>query len=98
MNKNTNFHVRNLRNTTTHRRNGQSWIDYYIEQSGSRATRCSVVECGGSFEVGAHVTIVDGRTSGSWYIAPFCKGCNHHTNTDIMVLKASTILVPATTL
>jgi hypothetical protein len=89
MNKNTNFHVRNLRNTTT--RNAQSWIG-----SESRAIRCSVVGCSGSFEVEAYVTIVEGKTSAS-YIAPFCKSCSHHTNTEIMVLKASTILVPVTT-
>lgn len=96
MNQNTNYYVKNIRGTSTHRRLGQTWTEYYVEQTGSRATRCCVIGCGGSFDVGAHVQIQDGRVDKGWYIVPFCSSCNHHTNTDIMAIKRSTILVPAT--
>jgi len=96
MNHNTHFIVRNLNGSTRHTRKGQSWADYYREQSRSKRTMCAVLGCSNQFEVGAHVKITDRRTNNSWYIAPFCKYHNHHSNTDEMLLDKRVVLVSAT--
>ena len=96
MNHNTHFIVKNLNGTKDHKRTSQSWLDYYRKESGSNRTRCAVMGCSNPVEVGAHIYITDRRTKNKWYIAPFCKGCNHPSNTNKMQLKNNVHIVPAT--
>lgn len=59
-----------------------SWLDYWEEQSGKTAWRCSAIDChlnGRDNLVGAHVQKVYG-TDKSWYIVPLCRGCNNRTD------------------
>lgn len=59
--------------------NYNNWQEYWEEQSGRTASRCSAVDChahGRSNLVGAHVQKVDSFDH-NWYIVPLCKSCNN---------------------
>lgn len=60
-----------------------SWLDYWEQQTGRHATRCSAADCRCSRAnctlVGAHVIKV-GSTDRHYYIVPLCSGCNRRTD------------------
>jgi hypothetical protein len=84
--------VRNLQGTSRHLCWCGSWIEHWRCGSGGGRFTCAVVGCSGPAEVGAHVKPVDLT---GWYIAPFCKGCNHWSNREILTLDRRTWLVRA---
>ena len=91
--------VRNINGTSGERyaksasKTGASWLAVWREASGSDRTTCCVLECGRTDLVGGHVMKVDGRSSNEWWLAPICKGHNHHTNTAEMYLDERVTLV-----
>jgi hypothetical protein len=89
------LHVRNLRGTSTRQCWCGSWIEHWRIGAAGRRFTCAVVGCRGPAEVGAHVKPVDLRLGGGWYIAPFCKGCNHWRNRSAFVIDRRTWLVRA---
>ncbi|MGK2255248.1 MAG: hypothetical protein ACI8Y6_000539 [Brevundimonas sp.] len=96
MNCNTHCLVRNENGTSRRRRCAcGTWIEHHRSQGGGRRTTCARMGCGGRAEVGAHVKFVDRRRGrGSW-IVPFCRGCNHPSNTEAMFIDSRTMLVSA---
>ncbi len=59
-----------------------TWLDYWENQSGKTAWRCSATDChkiGRINLVGAHVCKVSSYDA-RWYIVPLCKGCNNRTD------------------
>jgi hypothetical protein len=98
-NHNTHFGVKNINGTSDQRyahsksRDGASWLQIWFRETKSQRKTCAVLGCSGAAEVGAHVLITDGRSSNTWHLAPFCKGCNHHTNTKVMWVEKTITLV-----
>jgi hypothetical protein len=56
-----------------------------------------VLGCPGDAEVGAHVQNSDVRSSRQWWTVPLCKGHNHTSNDEVMVLHSRITLVSANT-
>lgn len=53
-----------------------TWLEYWEEQTGKKATRCGAVDCHCKGRlVGAHVQKVFGGNE--LYITPLCGSCNH---------------------
>lgn len=94
-NMNTNFLVKNLRGTSSFKCQCGSWIAHWRKGARSQRGRCAVVGCQNSAEVGAHVQSVDRRTDERWWIAPFCRAHNIHTNDQFMFLDSRVTLVAA---
>ena len=53
---------------------GGTWLDEYFRACGPQYD-CAVLGCDGVATVGAHVFLEGDRST--YYIAPFCAGCNH---------------------
>lgn len=92
---NSHLRVRNLRGTSGRLCWCGSWIEHWRQGAGGQRRSCSVVGCPGPAEVGAHVRLIDLRRAGGWYIAPFCKACNHWRNQDDLTIDRRTWLVRA---
>ena len=89
-----------------HRRCGcSSWINHWrtgvlrdypnIHPAVVLDPPCYVRGCGDRGDRGAHVLQVDGRTSQTWYIVPFCAKHNHYRRTEEVYLRKDAILVLA---
>lgn len=94
---NSNMLVINVRNTSGRGCNCGSWIHHYRRFSGSTRQVCAALGCGRQASVGAHVQIVDRRSSRAWGIVPLCVSCNHSTRLDRFWLKNDVAVVPANT-
>ena len=57
-----------------------SWLEYWEEKSGLKATYCGAKNCYGTDLVGAHVQKAY-STDNKWYIVPLCRRCNQRTDT-----------------
>ena len=89
------FQVRNLRGTSGHLCWCGSWLEHWRLGSAGGRFSCAVVGCSGPAEVGAHVKPVDPGRGRAWWIAPFCKACNHWRNRTAFVIDRRTWLVRA---
>lgn len=70
-----------------------SWKDHWLRLAKkSWPTGCSVVNCSGSAELGAHV--VNPKSDKEW-IVPFCKTCNGKATDETFTLINGITLVPA---
>jgi hypothetical protein len=87
-NHNTHKIVRNLRGTSGRRCSDgcASWIEHFRVHANLKAATCAFRGCTRTDLVGAHVLHTDGRTSNRWWIVPLCKGHNHYSNEEEMVL------------
>ncbi len=94
-NRNTHYAVTNLRGTSELECKCGSWLAHWRIGAGSLRATCAVFGCGDEAEVGAHVVSADGRTDRQFWIAPFCRAHNIHTNDRIMYLKQNVRLVSA---
>jgi hypothetical protein len=94
-NKNTHWVVRNINGTSKNKCDCKSWITHWRLATHSKRVICAVLECNEKAKVGAHVMVVDGRTSAQWWIVPFCSKHNHYSNTDPMYLKMDVTLISA---
>lgn len=94
-NYNTHWVVRNLTGTSINKCYCKSWIGHWRAVTNSRRGKCSRLGCGADAAVGAHVQIVDGRANNQWFIVPFCWGCNHYRNKDLMFIKRDVVMVSA---
>jgi len=94
--KQTHWAVRNINGTSDNKCNCKSWITHWKLGTGKKGyIPCSVHGCGRTAEVGAHVLVTDGRSSWHWWIAPFCKGHNHKSNTEEMFIRSNVELISA---
>ena len=70
-----------------------SWLDFWEQEKGKKATECEVLGCSGTPDVGGHV-IKSGEGSKE-YILPLCSACNNKPDgEEFMVWEAD--LVPVT--
>jgi hypothetical protein len=53
----------------------KSWLDFWETKKGKKATRCEVMLCDGTPDVGGHVIRVG--EGGKEYILPECYSCNN---------------------
>jgi len=59
-----------------HPKGFSSWLDYWEQETGSKATECHACDCNNKQDlVGAHVIKV-GSSDKCRYIVPLCKKCN----------------------
>lgn len=96
-NMNTNLLVRNVSNSSWRSCTCGSWIEHWYAATGSSRAYCAVLGCTNLAEVGAHVRILDRRSGDGLYIAPLCRACNIHHNTDEMWLDSRVDLISANT-
>jgi hypothetical protein len=95
-NRNTNFVVCNQNGTSRIARcSCGSWLNHHRVHGGGLRRFCARVGCSGLAEVGAHVRMLDRRSSRQWWIVPLCKGCNHFSNDEPMFIDRRTGLVSA---
>lgn len=94
---NTNLLVRNLKRTTGRACTCGSWLEHWRRETRSRRRVCGVLGCSNPVDVGAHVLVMDNRSSWEHRIVPMCNGCNHHLNDDDMWLKSDVVAVSANT-
>lgn len=93
--KNTHYFVKNVKGTGRLSCGCTSWIAHWRSFTRSRRATCAVMGCTNEAQVGAHVRSVDGRTDTQWWIAPFCRAHNLHTNEQDMILDSRVRLVAA---
>ena len=71
-----------------------SWLDYWEQQAGRKAARCSAIDCKcnrvNCTLVGAHA-IKAGSTDKHYYIVPLCSGCNRRTDSFLV----EEVLIPS---
>ena len=53
----------------------ESWLAFWEKKKGKKATRCEVLTCGGSPDLGGHV--IKAGEGGKEYILPMCTSCNN---------------------
>ena len=94
-NKNTHFIVKNIQGTSVYRCGCRSWIDHWRRATKADRLTCAVMGCGNLAAVGAHVISTDMRRDRQWWIAPFCRYHNLHTNKNEMFLDSRIVLVSA---
>jgi len=79
---------KNVRHTENLQCNCLSWLDHWMQFTGSRVTpTCSVLGCGEKSNVGGHVKACDGKTS-PWYIIPLCSEHNSSHFIECFDIKA----------
>ena len=61
-----------------------SWLHFWKHLTGQNPSECSYVDCRGIAAHGGHIWISGkgGKEKEYCYIAPICKRCNYHYNTD----------------
>jgi hypothetical protein len=84
--------VQNMVGTTSHRCNCPGWLQHWCRSSGKIAIGCSVVDCDGFADVGAHVMNLVGSDRG-WKIIPACKPCNKRS--EPFYVQLATVFVSA---
>jgi hypothetical protein len=52
-----------------------SWLDFWEKKKGKKATKCEVMSCNGSADLGGHV--IKSGEDGKEYILPMCTKCNN---------------------
>lgn len=69
--------VKNKNNTTgkTPPSGYKSWLDFWEDKKGKKATTCEVLACGGKPDVGGHV--IKSGDGGKEYVLPMCYSCNN---------------------
>jgi hypothetical protein len=87
--------VRNLRGTSRLHCWCASWLEHWRLGAGGTRYFCAVVGCSRRAEVGAHVKPIDPSLGRAYWIAPFCKGCNHWRNRTALAIDRRTWLVRA---
>lgn len=90
---NNNVLVRNVRGTSDRKCRCGSWLLHWDNETKSNRATCSVVPCGNDATLGAHVQILDNRTSGQHWIVPMCDG--HNRLDDDLWLDGRVTLVSA---
>lgn len=58
-----------------------SWLDFWEKKKGAKATRCEVMLCRGSADVGGHV--IKAGEGGKEYILPLCYSCNNKPDGEV---------------
>lgn len=97
-NHNTHHIVRNAVGTSGAKCDCPSWLHHWYRHSGGTRSTCTRLQCQNPAEVGAHVSITDGRAAPTLWIAPLCRTCNHVYNNVAMPLDSRTKLVLAANL
>ena len=52
-----------------------SWLDFWEKKKGKKATKCEVMGCAGTPDLGGHV--IKAGEGGKEYILPMCYSCNN---------------------
>ncbi len=52
-----------------------SWLNFWEEKKGKKATTCEALSCNSSSDVGGHV--IKSGEGGKEYILPICYSCNN---------------------
>jgi len=87
--------VKNKRGTSDRKPTdgSSSWLEFWENKQGKKASKCRVLFCDQKAEVGGHVYIVGAGSKE--YILPMCKSCNNKP--DDTTFKAwDSDLVPVT--
>jgi hypothetical protein len=58
-----------------------SWLDFWEKKKGKKATKCEVMLCGGTPDLGGHV--IKSGEGGKEYILPMCTQCNNKPDNEI---------------
>lgn len=53
----------------------KNWLDFWERKRGKKTTRCEVLLCNGSPDLGGHV--IKAGAGGKEYILPMCYSCNN---------------------
>ena len=57
-----------------------SWLAFWEKKKGNKATKCEVMSCKGSADLGGHV--IKAGEGGKEYILPMCASCNNKSESE----------------
>ena len=57
-----------------------SWLAFWEKKRGKKATKCEVMSCKGSADLGGHV--IKAGEGGKEYILPMCTSCNNKSESE----------------
>ncbi len=60
----------------------KSWLDFWEKKKGTRSTKCEVLLCKGTPDLGGHV--IKAGEGNKEYILPMCSSCNNKSEREVL--------------